>query len=367
MGSKKHRSEAESEKMPIVQQAVSQISGLPAGYAGFLADLKTRIRSAQVKAAFSANRELILLYWDIGRRILERQREEGWGTKVIDRLSADLRQTFPDMRGISPRNLVFMRAIGEAYPDKAIVKQLVSQIPWGHNIRILQMVKDSVEREWYIRQTIEHGWSRNILVHQIESGLYHRKGRAITNFEQTLPAPQSDLVQQTLKDPYLFEFLTLDDSIRERDLERALVDHIREFLLELGVGFAFVGHQVRLEVEAQDFCIDLLFYHLKLRCFVVVELKTGEFKPEYAGKMNFYLSAVDDRFRHPDDEPSIGIILCKSKNRVIVEYTLRDTSKPIGVSAYQLTRSLPEEMKDSLPTIEELEAELGAVKEMKDE
>jgi len=352
--------------MTIMQQAVSQISGLPAGYAGFLADLKTRIRSAQAKAALSANRELVLLYWDIGRRILERQKQEGWGTKVIDRLAADLGQAFPDMKGFSPRNLIFMRALSEAYPEEAIVKQLVSQIPWGHNIRILQIVKDSAEREWYIRQTIEHGWSRNVLVHQIESGLYHRKGRAVTNFEQTLPSPQSDLVQQTLKDPYLFEFLTLDNSIRERDLERALVDHIREFLLELGVGFAFVGRQVRLEVEAQDFCIDLLFYHLKLRCFVVIELKTGEFKPEYAGKMNFYLSAVDDRLRHPDDEPSIGIILCKSKNRVIVEYTLRDTSKPIGVSAYQLTRLLPEKMKGSLPTIEELEAELGAIEEAKD-
>jgi len=366
MRSKKLRSEAKLGKMTIMQQAVSQISGLPAGYAGFLADLKTRIRSAQAKAALSANRELVLLYWDIGRRILERQKQEGWGTKVIDRLAADLGQAFPDMKGFSPRNLIFMRALSEAYPEEAIVKQLVSQIPWGHNIRILQIVKDSAEREWYIRQTIEHGWSRNVLVHQIESGLYHRKGRAVTNFEQTLPSPQSDLVQQTLKDPYLFEFLTLDNSIRERDLERALVDHIREFLLELGVGFAFVGRQVRLEVEAQDFCIDLLFYHLKLRCFVVIELKTGEFKPEYAGKMNFYLSAVDDRLRHPDDEPSIGIILCKSKNRVIVEYTLRDTSKPIGVSAYQLTRLLPEKMKGSLPTIEELEAELGAIEEAKD-
>ncbi|MDI6793352.1 MAG: PDDEXK nuclease domain-containing protein [bacterium] len=366
MATEKELLDTKLERGPTVPEGTAQISGLPAGYVGFLADLKTRIRSAQVKAAFSVNQELILLYWDIGRRILERQRQEGWGTKVIDRLAADLRQAFPDMKGFSSRNIKYMRAFADAYPKEEFVQQVVAQIPWGHNVRILDYVKDPVEREWYIRQTVEHGWSRNVLVHQIESGLYHRKGRATTNFERTLPALQSDLAQQMLKDPYLFDFLSLDEDVRERDLERTLVDHISEFLLELGVGFAFVGRQVYLKVDGQDFYLDLLFYHVKLRCFVVIELKTGEFKPEYAGKINFYLSAVDDHMRHPDDEPSIGIILCKSRSRVIVEYTLRDTSKPIGISAYQLTRSLPEEMKGSLPTIEELEEEFGSIGEAKD-
>ncbi len=277
---------------------------------------------------------------------------------MIDRLAQDLRREFPDMKGFSARNLKYMRAFAEAYPDKEFVQQPVAQIPWGHNVRTLDYVKDPAERIWYIRQTIEHGWSRNVLVHQIESGLYHRKGKAITNFDRTLPAPQSDLAREVLKDPYVFDFLGLTEDIRERELERQLIARIRDFLLELGVGFAFVGSQVHLEVGGEDFYLDLLFYHLKLRCYVVIELKTGEFKPEYAGKMNFYLSAVDDLFRHPDDRPSIGIILCKSKNKVIVEYALRDTTKPIGVSSYRLTRALPEELKESLPSVEELEREL---------
>ena len=238
------------------------------------------------------------------------------------------------------------------------VPEIVASIPWGHNVVLFEKVKDPAERIWYIQQTIEHGWSRNVLVHQIESGLYHRKGKAITNFDRTLPAPQSDLAQEVLKDPYVFDFLGLTEDIRERELERQLIARIRDFLLELGVGFAFVGSQVHLEVGGEDFYLDLLFYHLKLRCYVVIELKTGEFKPEYAGKMNFYLSAVDDLLRHPDDKPSIGIILCKSKNKVIVEYALRDTTKPISVSSYRLTRALPEEFKESLPGVEELEREL---------
>ena len=331
---------------------------LPIGYAEFLADLKERIRRARIKATLSANRELILLYWEIGRMILERQRKEGWGSKVIDRLAQDLRREFPDMKGFSARNLKYMRAFAEAYPDKEFVQQVAAQIPWFHHCTLLDKVKNPAERIWYIQQTIEHGWSRNILVHQIESGLYHRKGKAITNFDRTLPAPQSDLAQEILKDPYVFDFLGLTENIRERELERQLIARIRDFLLELGVGFAFVGSQVHLEVGGEDFYLDLLFYHLKLRCYVVIELKTGEFKPEYAGKMNFYLSAVDDLLRHPDDKPSIGIILCKSKNKVIVEYALRDTTKPIGVSSYRLTRALPEELKSSLPSVEELEREL---------
>jgi len=336
---------------------------LPAGYGEFLTDLKERTRRARVKAALSANRELILLYWEIGRMILERQRKEGWGSKVIDRLAQDLRREFPDMKGFSARNLKYMRAFAEAYPDKKFVQEVLAQITWYHNITLLEKVKDPKERIWYIQQTIEYGWSRNVLVHQIESGLYHRKGKAITNFDRTLPAPQSDLAQEVLKDPYVFDFLELREEIRERELERELITRIRDFLLELGVGFAFVGSQVHLEVGGEDFYLDLLFYHLKLRCYVVIELKTGEFKPEYAGKMNFYLSAVDDLLRHPDDKPSIGIILCKSKNKVIVEYALRDTTKPIGVSSYRLTRALPEEIKSSLPSVEELERELEELSE----
>jgi predicted nuclease of restriction endonuclease-like (RecB) superfamily len=329
------------------------------GYDEFLLDLKSRILSAQVKAAISVNRELITLYWNIGREILQRQTAQGWGAKVIDRLAKDLRAAFPDMKGFSPRNINYMRALAEAYPDEQFVQQVVAQIPWGHNVRILDQVKDSAEREWYIRETVQNGWSRNVLVLQIESGLYRRKGKAVTNFDRTLPAPQSDLAQQLLKDPYNFDFLTLDSEARERDLERGLLTHIRRFLLELGVGFAFVGSQYHLEVGGDDFYIDLLFYHLQLRCFVVIDLKMRKFMPADAGQMNFYLSAVDDLLRHKGDQPSIGIILCKEENRIVAEYALRDVSKPIGVSAFEITESLPKELQSGLPTVEELESELS--------
>jgi len=259
------------------------------------------------------------------------------------------------------RNLRYMRAFATAYPDGDFVQQVVAQIPWGHNVRLLDHVKDRDERAWYLQQTIARGWSRDILVHQIESRLYERQGQATTNFPTTLPPPQSDLAQQTLKDPYTFDFLTLGDAAHEHDLERGLTDHIRAFLLELGVGFAYVGSQYHLEVGGQDYYIDLLFYHLKLRCYFVLDLKATEFRPEDAGKMNFYLSAADDLLRHPDDQPSIGLILCKSRNKVVAEYALRDMSKPIGVSAYQLTEALPERLQGSLPTIEELEATLSDV------
>ena len=329
------------------------------GYDDFLHDLKERIRGAQVKAALAVNRELVTLYWSVGRDILAEQRQRGWGAKVIDRLAADLRLAFPEMKGFSPRNLKYMRALAEAYPDEQFVQQVVAQIPWGHNVRILDAVSEEAEREWYIRRTVEHGWSRSVLVHQIESGLYHRQGKALSNFERTLPVPQSELAGQLLKDPYTFDFLTLGADALERDLERGLLEHVRQFLLELGVGFAFVGSQYHLEVGGQDFYLDLLFYHLRLRCYVVIDLKIGEFQPEFAGKMNFYLSAVDEQLKHRDDQPSIGIILCKTKNRVIVEYALRDTNKPMGVSTYQLTESLPKQLKGNIPTVEELEAELG--------
>ena len=336
---------------------------LPHGYADLLDKLKQRIRTAQTKAAVAANSEMVMLYWHIGSDIIKKQDAEGWGSKVIDMLSADLRREFPYMKGVSPRNLNYMSAFARAWPDNQILQAALAKIPWYHNIAIIEKLKDTEKRLWYARRTLEHGWSRNVLVHQIESDLFAREGAATTNFHRTLPPPQSDLAQQTLKDPYCFDFLTLDNEAHERDLEKGLVGHIRDFLLELGVGFAFVGRQVLLQVDDQDFFIDLLFYHFKLRCFVVIELKAEEFKPEYAGKMNFYLSAVDDQMRHPDDKPTIGIILCKTKSKVIAEYALRDMNKPMGVSQFEtkLTESLPKALKGSLPEIEELESELAAM------
>ena len=331
----------------------------PEGYPELLDDLKRRIAAARVRAALAVNAELVTLYWGIGKDIIARQEREGWGAKVLERLSADLRKAFPDMKGLSVRNLKYMRDLAREWPDEAIGQQLVAQIPWGHNIRLLQKVKDRREREWYIRACIEHGWSRNVLEMQIETGLYGRQGEGASNFERTLPAPQSDLVRETIKDPYNFEFLGIAEDAHERAIERGLVEHIRNFLLELGQGFAFMGSQVPLSAGGEDFYLDLLFYHVKLRCYVVIELKAGGFKPEYAGKLNFYLSAVDDLLRHPDDQPSIGLVLCRGRNEVVVEYALRDMSKPLGVSEYQLTESLPEQLRGQLPTVEQLEAELG--------
>lgn len=327
-------------------------------YASLLHDLKRRIRAARLGAALSVNRELVMLYWSIGRDILTRQKQQGWGSKVIDRLAADLRKAFPEMTGFSPRNLKYMRTFAEAWPEEQFVQQAAAQIPWFHNCVLLDHVKRPQEREWYIRQTIEYGWSRNVLVHQIESGLYRRQGKALTNFAQALPAPQSELAQQIIKDPYNFDFLSLGKAAQERELERDLIEHIRDFLLELGVGFAFVGSQYPLEVGGNEFRIDLLFYHLALRCYIVLDLKMENFKPEFTGKMNFYLSAVDDLLRHPIDQPSIGIILCKSKNRTVAEYALRDLNKPVGVSQYSLTASLPKQLQGSLPSAEELATEL---------
>src|SRR5271166_1667850 len=283
----------------------------PDDYATLLRALKERIRAARLRASVAVNQELILLYWSIGRDILARMSAEGWGAKVIQRLAGDLRRDFPDMTGLSARNLSYMRAFAEAYPDQQIVQQVVARLPWGHNVRLLDALKGADERLWYARQAIEHGWSRAVLVHQIDSGLIRRQGKAITNFAQTLPAPQSDLARELMKDPYSFEFLGIAGELSEQDLERGLLDNLRSLILELGKGFAFVGSQHHLEVGGQDFYIDLLFYHLRLRCFVVIDLKVDDFKPEYAGKMNFYLSAVDSLLRHPTDAPSIGMILCK--------------------------------------------------------
>lgn len=316
--------------------------------------LKRRIRSAQVQAALAVNTELMLLYWNIGREILDRQKEKGWGAKVIDRLAKDLKREFPDMSGFSPRNLRYMRTFAETYPDEVIVQRSVAQLPWRHNIALLEKLQILEQRIWYAQQALENGWSRDVLVMQIESGLYTRQGGAITNFERTLPKPQSDLAQQLLKDPYNLNFLTLEKDAQERDLEKALVAHIRDFLLELGVGFSFMGSQYRLEVAGDEFFIDMLFYHVKLRCYVVIDLKMTEFKPEYSGKMNFYVSAVDDLLCHTDDQPTIGIILCRDKKKTVAEYALRNVNTPIAVT----THRLPKQLKNDLPTVEQLEMEM---------
>lgn len=362
-------------------------------YGNLLSDIKTRIRQAQVKAALSANAEMIAMYWDVGRMIYERQQHEGWGTGVIPRLAKDIRNELPKVKGFSERNIGYMIRLAREYGDPAILQQavaklqqpenkdvlkvpqavdqlpinehsvivqrLVSQIPWGHNILLMERVKDLSSRFWYMEQTIQNGWSRDTLGLMIKSGAHLRQGKAVSNFSLTLPDPQSDLARQSLKDPYIFDFLTLTEPFNEREMETELIKHLEKFLLELGAGFSFVGRQYQLTISDKDFYIDLLFYHLKLRCFIVIELKKGDFKPEYAGKMNFYCSAVDDLLKHQTDQPTIGLILCQTKDRILAEYALRDVHKPIGVSEYELTRSLPENLKSSLPSIEEIEAELG--------
>ena len=337
------------------------LAEMPADYGILLEDLKKRIAEERLRVTMAANSAMILLYWDIGRAILDRQEKEGWGAKVIDRLSHDLRDVFPDMKGLSPRNLKYMRAFAKAWPNRKIVQEVLAQITWYHNITLLEKLDTPEERLWYARATIENGWSRNILALQIERQLYKRQGKAVTNFEATLPPAHSDMATQVFKDPYLFDFLGTADPRREREVEQALIDHIQRFLLELGTGFAFVGRQVHLEFASADYYIDLLFYHLKLRCFVVVELKAVPFDPAFVGKLNMYLSAVDDLLRHPDDRPTIGLLLCKGKDRIVVEYALRDLHKPIGVADWgtKLVKSLPKEFKGSLPTVEEIEAELG--------
>lgn len=353
----------------------SEVAGLPADYAALLEGLKARISQAQTRAMLSVNRELIQLYWEIGREIVQRQEREGWGKRVVERLAADLQKAFPGMGGFSAVNVLRMKAFFTAYrPASAISSQAVTELvnpspppevaglPWGHNQVLLFKLKDQAQRLWYAAKAVEHGWSRTILTVQIECGLYQRHGKATTNFAATLPKPQSDLAQQALKDPYIFDFLTLHDDAVERDLERGLVDHVQTFLLELGAGFAFVGRQVPITVGDDPDYLDLLFYHLKLRCFVVIDLKMKKFTPADAGQMNYYLSAVDSLMRHPMDAPTIGLILCKTRDKFKAEYALRDINKPIGVAEWQteLVKSLPETLKGSLPTIEQIEAELGS-------
>jgi predicted nuclease of restriction endonuclease-like (RecB) superfamily len=364
-------------------------AGLPSGYVKFLEDVKSRIRTAQIKAALSVNRELIQLYWSIGRDIDERQRTEGWGAAESDRLAADIQREFPGLAGFSRGNIYRMRAFYLAYPrtstnvaqaarqtrstvvsqaarqtDAGVPPEPIVSLPWFHNVVLLELLKDPCQRLWYARNAVEHGWSRAVLVHWIESDLYSRQGKAVTNFTATLPPAQSDLAAEVIKDPYSFDFLTLGPDAAERQLERGLLDHIRQFLLELGAGFAFVGQQMHLEVGGEDFYLDLLFYHLRLRCFVVIDLKAKPFKPEYVGKMNFYLSAVDDLLRHPDDKPSIGLILCKTRNQIVAEYALRDLAKPVGVARYitRLVEKLPANLQGVLPAPRDIEAELGKTK-----
>lgn len=330
----------------------------PAGYAAWLTELKIRIHTAQQRATLAVNRELVLLYWQIGRDILARQAEQGWGAKVIERLAEDLRLAFPEMKGFSPRNLKYMRAFAQAWPDEAIVQEALAQLPWYHHLALLDKLPDSETRRWYAAKAIEHNWSRNILVMQIETRLLERSGQAVSNFPMTLPKPQSDLARESLKDPYRFDFLGLTDEAQEREIEAALVKHVTEFLLELGAGFAFVGRQVLLDVGGDEFFIDLLFYHLKLRCYVVIELKGGKFKPEHLGQLGFYMTAVDRQIKHEQDNPTIGLLLCKSKNKVVAEYALGDKNQPMGIAEYKMLESLPAELQTSLPSIEQIEREL---------
>jgi predicted nuclease of restriction endonuclease-like (RecB) superfamily len=327
-------------------------------YRRWLAELKQRVERTRLRAVTSVNRELVTLYWQIGREILDRQQRQGWGAAVVDRLARDLKAAFPDMRGFSPRNLKYMRSLAQAWPDAEFVQQPAAQLPWFHLCTLLDKVKDQVQRSWYAGKTLEHGWSRQVLTMQIETAAYTRAGSAVTNFGETLPPPQSDLARDALKDPYIFDFLGLTEDAQERDIEQALTRHITRFLLELGAGFAFVGRQYRLEVGGDEFFIDLLFYHLKLRCYVVVELKTTPFRPEYAGQLNFYLSAIDAQVKAEDDQPTIGLLLCKEKNRLVAEYALRGVAKPMGVAEYQLLRQVPESLETTLPSIDQIEAEL---------
>jgi len=334
------------------------ISIIPEGYAHWLAELKTRIASARQRAALSVNQAQIRLYWQIGQDILERQINQGWGAKVIDRLANDLKDSFPDIKGFSSSNLKYMRFFAERCPDGLIGQQVADQLPWFHIVLLITKLNDPMQREWYAQQAVQHGWSRATLSLHIKNQLHLRQANAVSNFATRLPDVQSDLAREALKDPYLFDFLGLGDEAHERDIESALIRHITRFLMELGAGFAFVGRQFKLDVGGDEFFIDLLFYHTRLKCYVVVELKATAFKPEHAGQLNFYLSAVDAQVKAPDDKPTIGLLLCKEKNRLVAEYALSGIERPIGVANYELVRALPEPLDTSLPSIEEIEAEL---------
>jgi predicted nuclease of restriction endonuclease-like (RecB) superfamily len=367
MAGKRPRSETE-KRLILGRQRLDALfpvgpakASLPGDYAEALKAIKRRIQKERLRVVLSSNAAMVRLYWDIGRMILDRQKRAGWGAKVIDRLAADLHEAFPDMKGFSARNLKYMRAFAAAWSEQQFVQEALARIPWYHQIALLEKVSGPAERLWYARRAIEHGWSHNIMVLQIQRRAYKRQGKAVSNFRDTLPPAKSDLASQVFKDPYLFDFLGTADPRREREIEQALVDHIQRFLLEMGAGFAFVGRQVPLEVGGQDFQIDLLFYHLKLRCYVVIELKAVPFEPAFVGQLNLYLSATDDLLRHTDDQPTIGLLLCRAKNKLVVEYALRHLKRPIGVAGWEtkLVDKLPKALKGSLPTVEEIEAELS--------
>lgn len=327
-------------------------------YSSWLAELKLRIQAAQQRATLSVNRELILLYWQIGQDILQRQQTQGWGAKVIEQLAKDLTSAFPNMKGFSRSNLMYMRAFHEAWPDEAIVQQLVGQLPWGQNLVLLTKLKTAQERQWYAAKAIAHGWSRNVLWHHISTQLQQRSGKAVTNFEQRLPAADSELAQQTIKDPYLFDFLGVSNEAHEREIESAMTCHVSKMLMEMGEGFAFVGRQVPVEVDGQDFFIDLLFYNYLLHRFLVVELKAGDFKPEQVGQLNFYITLVDEKIKSEEDKPTLGLLLCQQQHRVVAQYALRGMTGPIGIAEYKL--QLPDEVAKYLPSIAQIEAELLA-------
>ncbi len=332
---------------------------LPKDYETWLADVKKRISSAQLKASHAVNLELIQLYWQMGNDILERQKRQGWGAKVITRLSEDLRASFPRMKGLSRSNLMYMRAFAKIWTMEEIVQEPLGRLPWYHHIALMTKLSERNDRIAYARLAVENGWSHDAMVHHIELGTAKRIGVAQTNFDVTLPPLHSDLATQCLKDPYKFDFLGLGKEANERDIEDALAKHVTEFLLELGAGFAYVGRQVHLEVGQKDFFIDLLFYHVDLHCYVVIELKTGEFEPEHLGQLSFYVTAVDRLKKTERDAPTIGLLLCKTKDRIVAEYALQDHHRPLGISEYELTRAIPDRLKSSLPTIEEIERELG--------
>jgi predicted nuclease of restriction endonuclease-like (RecB) superfamily len=336
-------------------------SDAPADYATWLADLKARIQQERLRVVLASNAVMVLLYWDLGRSILEKQADQGWGSRVIDRLAADLREAFPEMKGFSPRNLKYMRAFAAAWPDRQIVQAPLAQLTWYHHIALLEKLDRPEPRLWYAARTLECGWSRNILALQIDAQAHRRQGKAQTNFPATLPPPDSDMAVQVFKDPYLFDFLGTDAPRREAELEQGLVAHIQKFLLELGQGFAFVGRQVHLEIGDEDFHLDLLFYHLKLRRYVVVELKARKFQPGDGAQLGMYMTAVNRLLCHPDDKPTLGLLLVREKNRVLVEYALGGNTRPISVAEWdtRLTHALPEELQASLPTIEQIEAELS--------
>lgn len=339
-------------------------------YKDWLAKIKNKVRSAQIKAVIKVNIELLSFYWELGADIVSKQKKTKWGDGLLAQLSKDLTAEFPDMKGFSLSNLKYIKQWYLFYfRSPAFSQQLVgqiTQIPWGHNIVIMSKCKSAEEALYYIQNTLSHNWSRSVLVHQIESGLYKREGKSVTNFALTLPKPQSDLACQTLKDPYIFDFLSMTKDYNERELENALINHVTKFLLELGAGFSYIGRQVLLSAGERVFFIDLLFYHTRLHCYVVIELKTVEFEPEHAGKLNFYLKAVDTQLRANQDSPTIGILICKKKDKVVVEYALSDIRKPIGVSEYRLTHCLPKKLKSSLPTIKAMEAEIrGELKSKK--